>query len=109
MGLMVFVYRPANFPDCTNGGVSYRYDTLTLVNVPGPFEPSENAPAAWLVPGNLPKTAKIVVVDPKEEKRWHMFGGNYAGSSDGRFDDALFRLTGGWHQCLAPIHDRYEG
>ena len=110
MGLLISVYRSADGYDCTNGGVSSRYSRLTLVNVEGPLEPSEDAPAAWLV--NHPTVKGVVYIvceDPATSKNWHMFGGNFGATSDSRFCDAMRKMTGceSWHGA-AKIHDRYE-
>ncbi|MND22857.1 hypothetical protein D3C76_165600 [compost metagenome] len=110
MGLIVEVYRSARMGDCTNNGVSSRVDSLTLVNVSGPFEPSDNAPAAWLVPHRTMKgVVYIVCEDPVTSGKWPMAGGNYAATSDSRFSEAVQKLTGFpvWHGAVK-IHDRYE-
>jgi hypothetical protein len=110
MGLIVEVYRAAGRVDCTNDGVSSRYDSLTLVNVSGPFEPSANAPAAWIVPHRTMKgVVYIVCEDPATSGKWPMFGGNFAATSDSRFSEAVRKMTGfeGFHGALK-IHDRYE-
>jgi len=109
MGLLISVYRSAGC-DCTNNGVSSRYDQLTLVNVGGPFEPSNTAPAAWLVKHRtMPGVVYIVCEDPATSKRAHMAGGNFGGTSDSRFSSEMAKLTGcaNWHGA-AKIHDRYE-
>lgn len=121
MGLTVSIYRkaPADKPgallqldgDCSNGGVSSRVARLTLVNVAGPFEPTPDAPAAYLVKGNVAGSVKVVPADATGamDTRWLMFGGNYAGTSDSRFGEAVEALGGAWHSGPVAIHDRYEG
>ncbi|USN15593.1 hypothetical protein KIKIMORA_04750 [Brevundimonas phage vB_BpoS-Kikimora] len=122
MGLTVYIYRraPADRPgdllkldaeDCTNGGVSSRVAALTLVNVSGPSSPSEDAPAAYLVKGNVAGSVKIVPADATgaKDSRWLMMGGNYAGTSDSRFGEAVESLGGGRYTAIAPVHDRFEG
>lgn len=122
MGLKVYIYRRAaqdrpgdmlklDAEDCTNGGVSSRVAALTLVNVEGPSTPSDDAPAAYLVKGNVAGSVKVVPADATGamDSRWLMFGGNYAGTSDSRFGEAVERLGGAWHSATAPVHDRYEG
>jgi hypothetical protein len=37
-----------------------------------------------------------------------MFGGNYAGTSDSRFKDAVENLIGTRFYGAIPVHDRYE-
>ena len=108
MGLIINVYRAVDFPDCTLNGISGKFAELTLVNVSGPFEPDEKRPAAWLMPGHIPHSARIVVVDPATDTGWAMMGGNYAGTSDSRFNEAVQKLTGARPGVVA-VHDRYEG
>jgi len=113
MGLLVSVYR---FPlgDCTLGGISSKAKDLCLVNVDGPFSPDEKCPAAMLVPGNGRGLVKIVpaVLDDKKrysaEPRWVMMGGNFAHTSDSRFNNAVSRITGAVSYGAVPIHDRIE-
>lgn len=110
MGLIISIYKDSSSSyDCTNGGVSSRHTSLTLVNVDGPFEPTPERPACWLVKGNVPGSAKIVIAEPGTDQKWSMMGGNYGGTSDSRFNRAVERITGQL-QCLGPvpIHDRYE-
>lgn len=110
MGLIIDVYRAGRGRDCTNDGVSSRYDQLTLVNVDGPFEPSEEAPAAWLVKHRTMKgVVYIVCEDPATSTKWPMAGGNFGATSDSRFSEAMRKMTGceSWHGA-AKIHDRYE-
>ena len=106
MGIIIDVYRNDG-QDCTNNGVSANHSRLTVVNVPGPFEPSENAPAVKLVKGAFDGCAKIVPVDL--EGRHTMFGGNYGATSDSRFSNALREITGyEWPSSAVAIHDRVE-
>lgn len=108
MGLVVSVYsHKGSDYDCTCNGVTNRFDTLCVVNVDGPFEPMEDRPAVTLEHGALPGTA---VLKPVEcEGSWTMFGGNYAGSSDSRFNRAVENLTGNRFYGAIPVHDRVEG
>jgi hypothetical protein len=118
MGIIVDVYRSfrenddfLEVTDCTNGGVTNcetGVHKLTLVNVDGPFDPTPTRPAAWLVPGNVGGSAKIVPHDEYTNKTWTMFGGNYAGTSDSRFTEAVEKITGATFYGAVPIHDRVE-
>lgn len=105
MGLRISVYRD-DLPDCTKGGVTSRRSDLTVVNVDGPFEPTADAPAVMLFHGNI-KTALPKLVPVGLEGKWTMFGGNYAGTSDSRFADAVERLCG-VRANIVPVHDRVE-
>lgn len=113
--LRVDIYKSA-YSDCTNGGVSGSRDTMLVVNVPGPATAKGAGVALKLVDG--PRGTKHlvpVVYDGKDgdgEDTWveididgfvgPMFGGNYAGTSDSRFGEAV-----GFYGAVA-IHDRFE-
>lgn len=105
MGLPVSVYRHGKY-DCTNGGVSSRVTELTLINVDGPFEPTDKAPAAKLEQGPM-NSVRIVPVEC--EGHWTMFGGNYAACSDSRLSSAIQKLLGHRFYGAVAIHDRVEG
>lgn len=105
MGLRVEIFR-WNLGDCSNNGVSGRFNTLTLTNVEGPFEPSDDAPAAQLLvrsTGNL-----MIKPDEISEGKWCMFGGAFAHSSDSRFTDTVRKLSGYNHSFPVAIFDRVE-
>ena len=106
MGLRINVYRDADGVDCTAGGVSSRYSSLTVVNVEGPVEPNECAPAVKLVKGAL-GSVRLVPVEAGD--RHTMFGGNYGSTSDSRFSSAVERILGHRFYGAVAIHDRIEG
>jgi hypothetical protein len=109
MGLNVSVYRDTSHNvDCTLNGVTSRFSRLNVVNVDGPFEPREDCPAVMLVKGNLPGTVKIVPVAELDKGSWTMFGGNYAATSDSRFNEAIEKITGARFYGAVPVHDRVE-
>lgn len=111
MPLAVYVYRQAN--SRTDGPAS-----VTVVNVEGPFEPTDDAPPFLLdtrnpTPASIREYARLVPAEMDAELgTWRakrvpgaagpMFGGSYAGATDGRFRKAL-----GFYGAVA-IHDRYE-
>jgi hypothetical protein len=117
MGLTLWVHR-SPLGDSTNGGLSGRFDRLTVVNVEGPFEPTPDHPAVMLVPNALGS----VVIMPAEKigDEWleiasntkayagPMFGGNYAATSDSRFGRAVEAILGHRFYGAVPIHDRLE-
>ena len=104
MGLTVNVYK--NGYDCTLNGISSKCNELCLINVDGPFNPDDDKPAALLVPGNLPNTVKIIPANVNEDKTWVMDGGNFAYSSDARFNNAVEKIAG--YRGAVSIHDRIE-
>lgn len=110
MGLIVYVYRTAALGDSTAGGISSRHDTLTVVNVDGPFDPTDTRPAALIEDGPQ-GTVRIVPARQTRTGDWirndlpwlsgPMFGGNYASG------DSRLREAAGFYGAIA-IHDRYE-
>ncbi len=109
MGLIVSIYRNAELTgDCTMNGVSRRYTKLCVVNAEGPFEPSDDAPAAMIL-ANAGGTAVIKSVVDIASGKWTMFGGNFAYTSDSRFAEAVAEVVGKRIYAAIPIHDRIEG
>ena len=112
MGMIVSVYRDgsSNY-DCTISGMTNNktgVSKLCIINADGPFEPTNDAPAAMIEAGPF-RSVRIVPTAP----RWvgqgnRMFGGNFAYTSDSRFSAAVKEITG--VDCAGPvaIHDRYE-
>lgn len=102
MGLLANVYR--NGAPCSLNSI--QGDKVCLINVSGPFEPSDKYPAVELVPGFLPNTAKIRPVTDNGKRG--MMGGAYVATSDSRFSEAVEKLTGGAFYGAVPLHDRFE-
>lgn len=104
--LPINVYKTGRV-DCTNGGISSRYDVLLCVCDEGFVDVDEKNP-----PENLVKVVKrrmfgqdlyhIAPYADPDGIGW-MFGGNYAATSDSRFG----RMIGEMYGALA-IHDRQE-
>ncbi len=101
----------------SNGGVSSKVDQVTIVNAPGPFEPTPDRPAVMLVYGNVPGSVKAV---PAEEITPGVFvtgaasgavgpmhGGTYIETSDSRFGETVESLGGPRYAPVA-FHDRFE-
>lgn len=100
MGLHADIYESKSIGNCSNNGVSSRFKTVTIINMDGPFDPSDNAPAVLLQwNGDYPY---LIPVGPEANVRGvgPMAGGAFAYSSDSRFRRV----------CPNPIsiHDRYE-
>lgn len=105
MGLIVSVYRDAG-ADCTNNGVSSRFDQFCVTNIPGPFEPREGLPPAQLVKGPM-NSLRIVPELNIEANDWVMYGGNLASTCDSRFGEACEELVG-YRPYGVGIFDRVE-
>jgi len=111
MGLIVDVLRSSGM-DCTANGVSSQSDCLLVANVDGPFDPGEYAhrmPIVNVVEGNLPGTVKVVPANIYNQAPERvMMGGNYAASSDARWNRKLEQIAGSRQSGAVPIHDRVE-
>lgn len=108
IGLLVFIMGD----DCTNRGATSGKSDAVLINVDGPFRPSEHTPALALVEDDGPTgylnvrkhsvTAEVhrvkacPVVDG--EVRCGMFGGHFVHTSDSRFP----------YSSPIPVFDRFE-
>lgn len=98
MGLHVSIYRSDY--DCELN-VFYGKKNVTIINVDGPFEPTEDSPAAILKDGHV-AGSKIIVPADEYKDGVQMSGGTFASSCDSRFSRAA-----GTYNAI-PIHDRRE-
>lgn len=109
--LAINVYRSAALGDCTNRGISSRFDTLLLACPDGPitFDADAETPLNFcmlerrlgytdIVPAAVNERGEIVPRGPY----WWSCGGNIASTSDSR----LSALAG--HYYPIKIHDRRE-
>ena len=126
-GLMLSVYKSDRIGDCTNGGATSVADAVVVVGYlkdgkvePLPkdcqvFSPGDTyAPAMALVPSRAPGYDPTPILVPlalidniPADSDGPMSGGNYAGSSDGRWS-ALGKLFGVPALNLVAVHDRVE-
>lgn len=117
MGLRAEVYRTARLGDCSNGGLSSRVDTVTIVNAEGPFKPDEHAPAVLLQKGPMGTVNAVPVtafgegwaLDRPGGGVGPMMGGAYIATSDSRFREKVDNLLdgSGFYGAVA-LHDRFE-
>jgi hypothetical protein len=113
MGLIISVYRNAEITsDCTNGGISGRFQSLTVVNVEGPFNPTPERPAVLLEEHHKGCLRIVPAVETPNgytvAPGWFMNGGNYAATSDSRFTGACEKLLGHRFYGAVAVHDRQE-
>ena len=104
-GLVVEIFRPANFPDCTNNGISGKVHKaiLTGYGMTELFEPSSDCPELKIVCRIL-QGKKYYHCEPisgliPHNVGWFM-GGNFVYSCDGRYRNVI--------EYPMPIHDRQE-
>ena len=104
MGLMCQIFTPAHGGDSSNGGISSWATHVTLINVEGPFEPTEDRPAVCLVRRTFGKKEYLHVepvdISTGQKQIGPMFGGAFIYSSDSRF--------GKISQYPIALHDRFE-
>lgn len=100
-GMMVSVYRDSSI-DCTNGGISSKYDHFIVLGMEGPFTPNEKTPALRLVKRYISGIGDYYHLAPLDcgGEHHYMFGGNFAFTSDSRF--------GKISRYPLPIHDLAE-
>ncbi|WP_162250088.1 MULTISPECIES: hypothetical protein [unclassified Bradyrhizobium] len=104
MGMLAHIY-DSSLGNCSNDGVSARYTEVCIVNVDGPFKPSEETPGVRLIKRN---TGNVVCVPIDLDDRWTMFGGAFVYTSDSRFAQAVEKLSGYNHSFPVALHDRVE-
>lgn len=106
--LSLSVYSNPMYRKCANGGWSESHDELYVACEYGPWEVDDDSPALFdLVAGPFgtihlePHNKPVGMAGP-------MMGGNYAGTSDGRFSSMCQELVGSqWYGAVA-VHDRFE-
>ncbi len=104
-GLLCEIFRPS-YGDCSAGGISSRFKSVTLMDADGPFEPTDDAPAVRLVrrkiyPGE-PEYVHAEPVEPCPGGACRMAGGTFIYSCDSRFHEAV------GHSYPVSLHDRHE-
>jgi len=110
MGLHIDVLKNGKY-DCTNGGVtSGDIKGLCIENVDGPFNPSDDYPAAQLVSRNIMGRTIVHIVPTAEieKKSWTMMGGHYGATSDSRFSEKVEEMMGTPFYGALAIHNRVE-
>lgn len=104
MGLLASIFR-SDDRDFSAGGISSRYKQVCIMNVEGPFEPSDTAPAVRLEKGPM---NSLHLVPEESSGKWTMMGGCFVHTSDSRFSRAAEKILGhGWYGAVA-LHDRVE-
>ncbi len=96
MGLILDIYRGGYDSDLNS---FYGKERVTVVNLDGPFAPTESAPAAYLTKNSLGDPI-IVPAEDVKGTIGPMFGGTFAHTSDSRMRVGFYGAV--------PIHDRYE-
>jgi hypothetical protein len=104
MGMLAQIY-DSPLGNCSNNGVSAKFKSVCVINIEGPFDPSDDAPAVKLIKS---RNGNLVCVPVGLEDKWTMFGGAYVTTSDSRFGAAVKRLSGYEHSFPVALHDRVE-
>ena len=93
--------------DYSNGGISSKVNNLTITNIGGPFEPTDDAPAAVLK-SHVFGSAIVVPVDVPTGVAGPMAGGGWIASTDSRWGEALGVMGQKNTYIAVPLHDRFE-
>jgi hypothetical protein len=99
--LPIYVYKN-NLGDCTNNGISSKFETLLLIHEEGFIDVNENTENLVKVVTRNLFGGEYKHIEPfkKATKVGYMMGGNYASTSDSRFSKiSKYPLA---------IHDRQE-
>lgn len=100
--LPAYVYRDAKLGDCTNGGISERYDTLYLICDEGYSEKEDDSTELLRLVRRNFCGREYLHAEPTtptpEGCVGPMFGGNFIYTCDSRFPSPY----------PIPVHDRYE-
>lgn len=104
MGILAWIY-DSPLGNSSNDGLSAKHTEVCVVNVDGPFKPTDDTPAVRLVKRS---TGNIVCVPIGLEDKWTMFGGAFVYTSDRRFNEAVEELSGYNHSFPVALHDRVE-
>jgi len=106
MALHLDIYR-SDWNDSAN--IFHGREYVTVVNIPGPFEP-QPSDAVALLEQHAPGACRLV---PAEliGSEWKPLegmtnGGTYAATSDSRFDETMRELLGGNFYGAVAVHDR---
>lgn len=91
----------------SNGGVSSQASHLTILNIGGPFQPSDDAPAAE-IKTNVFGSAIVVPYHQPDGVVGPMAGGDYVVSSDSRWEEKLREMGQANSYVAIPLHDRFE-
>lgn len=96
--------------DCSAGGISSKFDRVTVVNIPAsPDKPTEDAPAVELrTKRDLVRPEFKYVYAVPVGVAVGMFGGNFIATGDSRLGDTASKLAGHPHHYPIPLHDRVE-
>lgn len=96
MGLLVSVYRGVY---TSKNNAFDGKSQIVVVNIAGPFEPNDKAPAAMVHKNAFGDPIIVPVAEDGGPMGYVAMGGSYAGTSDGRFREAV-----GIYGAV-PIHD----
>lgn len=113
MALQLNIYRDS-WNDSAN--VFYGRERITVINIPGPFEP-QLGEAVALLERHAPDACRLVpaklIGSEWKPLEGMSFGGTYAATSDSRYEETMRELLGVNFYGAVPIHDRlhwtYEG
>ena len=107
--LHVPVYTHPTFRKCANGGATETFDDIFVLCPDGPFEIEDDAPDLFEIVRHI-DTIHLEQCTAPDDGRLvgPMFGGNYAASSDARFNWLCREKLGRRFYGAVAVHDRFE-
>ena len=102
--LLCSIYDSKRSGNCSNNGISNRYDAVYVICPDGNYEIDLDNPPENLVAVEVKRFSfgDSVRFNPYNNNgRWNMFGGTFVWSCDARFIE-------NFGEYPVPLHDRYE-
>lgn len=97
------IYAAKNFPNCSNHGISARFDEVYVPHPDGNYNVSPDTENLVKVEReDLGFCVRVRAIPYKDGGKWWMMGGCYISSSDSRFSEACYG------ERIIPLHDRCE-
>lgn len=107
--ISVEVYRSTTLGDCSNGGISSKFNTLYLACEDGFLDIPEDHPQLVQFEKGPRDTVHMVPYIPcPKDLCGYMAGGCFVYSSDARFTQQMKRVTGIEFYGAVALHDRCE-
>ena len=97
------IYEAKNFPNCSNFGISARFDEVYVPHPEGNWDvPETTENLVKIERDDLGFCIRIRAIPYNDGGKWWMMGGCYISTSDSRFREAAFG------ERIIPLHDRCE-
>jgi hypothetical protein len=118
MGLTASIYvnKEPGYENCSNGGISSRFNQVCIVNAEGPSQPRPDCPAV-IIETHVKGIVRAIPAQ-NVQGEWRavemahcvgpMAGGAFIATSDSRFGELVRKLIDGQFYGAVALHDRFE-